>query len=176
MYTEDTDAGTIMFHYDIESLYRNTAVLILYQANYWNRDGGETSVDELAMTENDRSFFDKVLRDAFDDVFMPLSVYGKYVVDPHYPYQFNVDVDDDGEMEVAYTLKMPDSWGSHMKAVLDNKISDAIQLYIVKEWFRYITQLELYRYCEQDYYKKVSEMRSALLYRNTPAKKKYNIL
>lgn len=70
MYTEDTDAGTITYQYEVESIYKNVGILILYQANQYNSNYGDTSAEELSMTDNDKQFFYKMLKDAFDDVFI----------------------------------------------------------------------------------------------------------
>lgn len=176
MYTENEN-GTITFSYSIDELFKQTSLSILYMADQHKNKYKQESTEELGMSNDDFSFFKKLLRDAFDNLFSAVSVYAKYVTDPA-PYRFNVDLTDpQDQLEtnnmVAITLKMPDTWGVHMMGVLDNHMADTLEKYVTAFWFKHKLMMELYALARQEAIEEEKKARSALFYRNTPAKKKY---
>jgi len=171
----DNENGTITFSFSIEELFKQTSLSILYQADQYQ--AREESREEVGMTNDDFPFFKKLLRDAFDRLFSTVSVYAKYVTEPA-PYRFNVDLGatqdaDETNNKVAITLKMPDTWGVHMKAVLENHMADALETHVMTAWFKHKLLMDVAGVVEAKFIEAEKNVRSALHYRNTPAKKKY---
>lgn len=176
MYTEN-DNGTITYSLSINELFRHTSLSILYMADQYQKRQGQENKEELGMTNDDFKFYKKLLRDAFDYLFEVVSVYAKYVTDPD-PYRFNVDLNDPQDHDetnnvVAITLDMPDTWGVHMKGVLDNRMADALERHVMAAWFKHKMMADLYNLARAEYIETEKDVRSALFYSNTPVKKKY---
>jgi len=71
----------ILIYYDVENFFDLSSIESMYRAELNEDRDGITSLDRHSLTENDRQFFDKLLKRASSAAYVKLQSMGKDIVD-----------------------------------------------------------------------------------------------
>jgi len=149
--------------FEIEKLFDLCKIKSLYAASGQSNDSGVTQEKSLAITDNERDFFNITLKQAASNVYDVVSQDTKIAQDP---FQYNVDG------KIIYSLMVHGDWDRNQAFPLNTAIETAICDYVCREWFKLRTS-QLYQVFQENYTQAISSVKNLLNRRVTPAKKVY---
>ena len=149
--------------FEIDKLFDLCKLKSLYSSSGQSNDSGATQEKSLAITDNERDFFNIVLKQAASNVYDVVSQDTKI---SQVPFQYNVDG------KIIYSLMVHGDWDRNQAFALNTAIEIALCDYICREWFKLRTS-QLYQVFQENYTQAISTVKNLLNRRVTPAKKVY---
>ena len=170
-YISDTEYPTL--YYTLESLFNKASVFSLYKLQAM-----EEKIDQFAITESERDFFNVTIKLAARDVFRKFSVLSRDITDA---LQFKSDdvastSTFDESLSIVYIFDTPTYWDDNLTEVFDQKVEEALVSYILKSWFKLKNLGDIYSLEESNYQGILSEIKSLVNTRTQAPKKTYRSL
>ena len=149
--------------FDINKIFDLCKIKSLYAASNVANDSGVTQEKNLAITDNERDFFDITLKNAASNVYDAVSQDTKIVDNP---FDYNVNG------AIVFRLMVHGQWDHNHAFGLNTAIEVALCDFVCREWFK-LRNMNLYQVFEQNYTQAISSVKNLLNRRVTPAKKVY---
>lgn len=165
-----TETEYLTLYYSLSDLFNKVSILSLYKLQAMGQD-----MDKLALTENERDFFNLEIKRATRDVFTNFSVMSKNITNA---LQFQYDdlsstSDIDESSSVVYIIETPTYWDNNVTQVLDQKVEEAIISYILRTWYELKNLGDIYAIEKLKYEDLTTEIRSLVNLRTEQAKLKH---
>ena len=150
--------------FEIEKLFDLCKLKSLYSSSGQSNDSGVTQEKSLAITDNERDFFNIVLKQAASNVYDVVSQDTKI---SQVPFQYNVDG------KIIYSLMVHGDWDRNQAFGLNTSIESALIELILKESYKLRGNANLFSAAEANYSLSIATVKNLLNHRITPAKKVY---
>ena len=130
-YIDDTEYPIL--YYNLSGLFNKASLMSLYKIQ-----GQDIDIDNFAVTETERDFFNLKIKTGAREVFRTFSRLSQGISDA---VQFQEDdlsstSTIDESACVVYIYEKPTYWDDNIDDLFDQKVEEALISYILKEWFR----------------------------------------
>lgn len=137
-HTKDTSNGTIVFHYPSDDLFDRVNALSLYKGLAIKNQGGESIIDEVAMTAGERDAFNIFMPTAATKVFtlvqkMTNSVTNALIING--PVDFGDSSDSDLTNQYAVIVEDNAAYNENALLQVDRGILDMLTYHCLADWY-----------------------------------------
>jgi hypothetical protein len=137
-YTKDTTNGTIVFHYYTDNLFDRVNALSLYKGKAIKNQGGESQIDDVAMTAGERDAFNIFMPTAATKVFslvlrMTNSVANALIINE--PVEFGDASDSDQTNQYAVIVEDNEAYNENCLLQVDKGIQDMLTFHCLADWY-----------------------------------------
>lgn len=125
----------VVFYYTLDSLFNDASMRSMYRARNTKDNAGVSSVDDLAITEDERAIHLSLVEDAVYDVFLRLLQYTKAITDA---VKHNVDYTPTAgvQAKTSYVQIVDNAnYNENYTSAVDKSLLKAIRFYTLRDWF-----------------------------------------
>ena len=127
-----------LFYYSIPSLFARVKNRTATRVKMIIDESGTRQYDELAMTDQEEPDFNVLCKRAAGYIYKLLR--GLRTLESE-AYGYDVEVDGEDHY-VIFTLDPGTSWDENTSQSLDTEISEALEVWICREWFRMVGRMD----------------------------------
>lgn len=157
----------IAFLHAFEDLFDLVKQKTAYLGSKIKKDSGDNLMDDITVSEDEEDLVTGFMRTAFYNIQNLMAARSKTIINA---YQFNVQLDQDNDgtagdtYYLLWTVKTDedDELRQHYR-IIDELIPRVMESYIMKEWFQFIGQGNLYSQFERNYQQQIDKLRTAIL-------------
>lgn len=122
----------VIFLQDLDQLFTAVKKKTAYRGRFAKGDKGQSLLDQIAITDDERTYFDSVIQSAGPEVANKLSAWAKNI---DQAYRYNVSFNYSQEKYIVFMISMSDSWDPYNLDGVDKAIQEALVSYVVKHWY-----------------------------------------
>lgn len=122
----------VIFLHDLDQLFTAVKKKTAYRGRFAKGDKGQSLLDQIAITDDERSYFDSVIQSAGPEVANKLSAWAKSI---DQAYRYNVSFNYSSERYMVFMISMSESWDPYNLEGVHKAIQEALVSYVVKHWY-----------------------------------------
>lgn len=122
----------VIFLHDLDQLFTEVKKKTAYRGRFARGDKGQSLLEQIAITDDERSYFDSVIQSAGPEVMTKLSAWARNI---DQAYRYNVTFNYSQEKYIVFMISMSDAWDPYNLEGVDKAIQQALVSYVVKHWY-----------------------------------------
>lgn len=138
------EPNTIAFYYKNDDLFNNVFLRTMYRAKNIRDENNESQVDDFAISEDEKDFFNITIRAAVHDAFNNVLKMTSSVTDALLLNVAESTIDSARGSDLCYGMKVKDhkAYNDNVLSLVDDGIKNHLESFVLMEWYKMVGQAE----------------------------------